>query len=99
MLLFVTGQLGKHFRVHIHVGLEEGAFRLNRFHISKNNVRPQWYHGNDAGDGKYDFGACCDEIGRHEIPLMATNCDELSVITFSRRGFTIKMAGQTRVED
>ncbi|KAK2165674.1 hypothetical protein NP493_1357g00033 [Ridgeia piscesae] len=44
-VLMVTpaGPLGKHFTVRLHACPEDGAFKLNRFHISKSNVRQQWF--------------------------------------------------------
>lgn len=34
---------GKGFKVRLHPYPEEGVFRLNRFHLDKNNVRQWWY--------------------------------------------------------
>ncbi|OWF47935.1 nucleolar protein 6-like [Mizuhopecten yessoensis] len=45
LILKVKGDTGKPVTVHLHVIAEEGLFKLNRFHINKNNVRKQWYRG------------------------------------------------------
>ncbi len=44
------GKLGHAFQVHIHTSLEEGSFKLSRFHITKNNIRSHWYHGDKDAD-------------------------------------------------
>ncbi|KAL3865413.1 hypothetical protein ACJMK2_042804 [Sinanodonta woodiana] len=36
---------GRLVNVHLHPVPEEGSFKLNRFHICKNNIRPHWYRG------------------------------------------------------
>ena len=36
------------FVVHLHVVPECGSFKLNRFHISKNNVRKYWIEDKDT---------------------------------------------------
>ncbi|KAK3588803.1 hypothetical protein CHS0354_012016 [Potamilus streckersoni] len=34
--------------IHLHPVPEEGSFKVNRFHICKNNIRPHWYRGQAA---------------------------------------------------
>lgn len=45
LVLQVKGDTGKPITVHLHVVAEEGMFKLHRFHVNKNNIRKQWYHG------------------------------------------------------
>ncbi|CAH1797578.1 unnamed protein product [Owenia fusiformis] len=40
-----TGSVGKTCTVHLHTTIEEDCFKLNRFHINKNNVRSGWLFG------------------------------------------------------
>jgi len=52
--VYFLGPLGKHFTVRLHACPEDGAFKLNRFHISKSNVRQQWFDPamtTDSGEG------------------------------------------------
>ncbi|KAL8581118.1 hypothetical protein ACOMHN_033566 [Nucella lapillus] len=45
------------FNIHIHAVPEEGTFKMNRFHVTKNNVRPGWFStkedqgADENGDG------------------------------------------------
>ncbi|XP_060067208.1 nucleolar protein 6-like [Ylistrum balloti] len=45
LILQVKGDTGKPVTVHLHAVAAEGMFKLHRFHVNKNNVRKQWYHG------------------------------------------------------
>ncbi|XP_033750343.1 nucleolar protein 6-like [Pecten maximus] len=45
LILQVKGDTGRPVTIHLHVIAEEGMFKLHRFHVNKNNVRKQWYHG------------------------------------------------------
>ena len=41
----IADKLGKFVRIHLHTCLEDGTFKLSRFHVTKNNMRPGWYQG------------------------------------------------------
>ncbi|KAK2159738.1 hypothetical protein LSH36_147g04014 [Paralvinella palmiformis] len=41
--ILIVKPKGKGFKVRLHPYPEEGVFRLNRFHLDKNNVRQWWY--------------------------------------------------------
>ncbi|KAK3096655.1 hypothetical protein FSP39_002142 [Pinctada imbricata] len=45
LCLKVKGDEGKPVAFNIHVVLEKDTFKLNRFHPKKNNVRKQWFNG------------------------------------------------------
>ena len=47
---YVSGKLGKHCKIQVHTCVEEGSFKLNRFHVGKNNIRSQWYQGKAQKD-------------------------------------------------
>ncbi|XP_041363671.1 nucleolar protein 6-like [Gigantopelta aegis] len=42
------------FEVHIHIVPESGSFKLNRFHITKNNVRKYWVEDRDVTEDSHD---------------------------------------------
>lgn len=50
ILVFQFKGEGKGITVHLHVCPEDGAFRYNRFHIRKNNVRRSWFRGQESED-------------------------------------------------
>ncbi|XP_070213271.1 nucleolar protein 6-like isoform X2 [Littorina saxatilis] len=49
LVLSVPGK-GKPLTIHLHAVLEEGVFKPSRFHITKNNVRPHWFCGEERDD-------------------------------------------------
>ncbi|XP_066597044.1 nucleolar protein 6 isoform X2 [Prorops nasuta] len=46
-----VGKLSKKVVVNVHISLEEGAFKLNRFLPEKNNIRPNWLFQKDIKKG------------------------------------------------
>ena len=49
MSLF-TGKLGSHVQINVHTYIDDETFKLNRFHIHKNNVRTSWYNDSNAAE-------------------------------------------------
>jgi hypothetical protein len=42
--------------MHVHAVPESGTFKLNRFHVEKNNVRSHWFHGMKDTDNQPETG-------------------------------------------
>ena len=45
MWLIITVDGKKPVSIILHAVPQSGVFKLNRFHINKNNVRPAWFKG------------------------------------------------------
>ncbi|XP_013410468.1 nucleolar protein 6 [Lingula anatina] len=50
------GKLSKNVKIHIHATAEDGAFKMNRFDIEKNNVRMQWFNSEKETEGDEESG-------------------------------------------
>jgi len=52
LVLAPPGKLSGQFTVRLHVAIDsqDSVMKLNRFHVSKNNVRSAWYSGSKDGD-------------------------------------------------
>ncbi|XP_064608729.1 nucleolar protein 6-like [Liolophura sinensis] len=48
LVLNMQAGTGKFFTVNLHAVPEPGVFKLNRFSITKNNVRQQWFSGTES---------------------------------------------------
>ena len=53
LVLTPPGSLEKKLKIHVHISLEEGSFKCSRFHVTKNNIRQQWFDGsNEEKEGR-----------------------------------------------
>ena len=51
LIVSPSGKFGK-LTVRLHTCVEEGAFKLGRFHVNKSNVRTAWFNGEKATEDK-----------------------------------------------
>ena len=76
LLLTPAGKLANQFKIRVHITLDsyDNVFKLNRFHVSKNNVRQSWFTGTDVVDKESS-----------EIPTPHYNAAMLSDILLSQQ--------------
>ncbi|XP_076443983.1 nucleolar protein 6-like [Babylonia areolata] len=76
---------GKALTVHLHAIPEEGAFKMNRFHITKNNVRPRWFSAQDDQENGNDEGSSLPSTPIYNTSILQDVCYDANASFLSQR--------------